>query len=201
MIPSQENIFLVMEMRRMGIANLKVMEAVEKIPLDAFPEEGFVNEIARANKPQSISRFLTVAILCDALNVSSNHKVLEIGTGSGYQTAVLAKLCRRIYSISPNKDAIKNAENIITNLGISNFTLMKADIEKGLENQAPIDRIIINNVFYKIPDIIKKQLKEGGQMIAPIGFPEGDNQVLKSFYLQNNEWIEKEIIPIKFIYP
>lgn len=198
-----DNIFLVMEMRRMGIADIKVMEAVERISIDLFPDENFINEFYEETTKESIplNRFLAVALICETLKIEKNHKILEIGTGSGYQTAVLAKLCRRIYSIDSNKDALQYAEKIITNLNISNFTLMKADIEQGLENQAPFDRIIINRIFYKIPDIIKNQLKEDGIIIAPLGFPEREDHILKSFSLKNNELIENKIAQLKFIYP
>lgn len=197
-----ENIFLIMEMRRMGIAEIKVMEAVEKISFQRFNDEGFINEMAQENSEAvKISRFLAVAMICEALKIEKQHKVLEIGTGSGYQTAILAKLCRRVYSIDLDKDLLHNSEKTILGLGLNNFTLMKADPEKGLENQAPFDRIVSNKVFYEVPEAIKKQLKDGGLMIAPLGFAEGDNQELKVFTLKSGIWETKEIMPIKFIYP
>ncbi|MGD9638773.1 MAG: methyltransferase domain-containing protein [Alphaproteobacteria bacterium] len=199
-MPDSDNIFLIMEMRRMGISDIRIMEASEKIPANIFPEEGFINTLG-VNNNKDISRALAVAILAEALELNNRHKVLEIGTGSGYQTAILSRLCRRIYSISSSKDAVINADKIISNLGISNFTLMKSDPEKGLENQAPFDRIIINQVFFEIPEIIKKQLAENGILIAPTGFAEGENQVLKSYSLIEGKWQEKELMPIKFIYP
>jgi protein-L-isoaspartate(D-aspartate) O-methyltransferase len=173
---------LVMELRRGGVSDKAVLAAIETVPRDAFVPEMFKPR-AWENVPlpiaagQTISQPLIVALMTQALALGKQMKVLEIGTGSGYQTAILARLCRRVYSIERIPELLAGAETLLARLRIRNVTTRLGDGSKGWPEQAPFDRIIVTAAAAKVPEALLNQLAIGGVMVCPVG-GEGDDQVL-----------------------
>ncbi len=173
---------LIMELRRGGVTDRAVLAAMETVPRNEFVPPAFADR-AWDNAPlpigagQTISQPLIVALMSQALEAGKRHKVLEIGTGSGYQTAILAKLCRRVYTIERIRELLTRTETLLARLGIRNVTSMLGDGSKGWPEQAPFDRIIVTAAAALVPETLLKQLGAGGVMIVPVG-DNADEQVL-----------------------
>ncbi len=193
---------LIMDLRRGGI-DRAIIDIVE-----AFPREFFVPEPFRSRSyentalpianGQTISQPYTVAYMTQALTLGPRLKVLEIGTGSGYQAAILSKLCRRVYSIERYRTLLKEAEARFAALNIHNITTRFGDGSKGWSEQAPFDRIILTAAAAEIPGTLVDQLKDGGIMIAPIG-PEAGSQVLIRLTKTADGIKTEELLPIRFV--
>ncbi len=174
---------LILPLRQSGVAP-EVIEAMEKVPReifvpDAFQDRAFENAALPIGHHQTISQPLVVARMTEALELNDRCKVLEIGTGSGYQAAVLAPLCRRVYSIERHKPLMKLAEERFRRLRIHNITTRFGDGSKGWPEQAPFDRIIVTAAAIDIPPVLVAQLAVGGIMVVPIGDDQHDQRLLK----------------------
>jgi len=150
---------LIMELRRGGVSDQHVLGAIERIPRELFVPATFVDQAYEnvalpIGRGQTVSQPLVVAHMTEALEVGARHKVLEIGTGSGYQAAVLAKLCRRVYSIERHRELLREAEQRLAKLRIHNVTLRFGDGTKGWPEQAPFDRIIVTAAAVELPSRI-----------------------------------------------
>jgi protein-L-isoaspartate(D-aspartate) O-methyltransferase len=128
---------------------------------------------------QTVSQPLVVAHMTEALEIGARHKVLEIGTGSGYQAAVLAKLCRRVYSIERHRELLREAEQRLAKLRIHNVTLRFGDGTKGWPEQAPFDRIIVTAAAAELPAVLADSLTIGGVLVAPVGEDRREQQLLR----------------------
>jgi protein-L-isoaspartate(D-aspartate) O-methyltransferase len=173
---------LIMELRQGGVTDRDVLAAMERVPRDAFVPDFFKdraweNTALPIGGGQTISQPLIVGLMSQALEVTKLHKVLEIGTGSGYQTAILAKLCRRVYTIERVKALLVGAEQMFETLHIRNVTAKLDDGSRGWPEQAPFDRIIVTAAAPKVPETLLNQLGTGGVMIVPVG-AEAEDQVL-----------------------
>jgi protein-L-isoaspartate(D-aspartate) O-methyltransferase len=171
-----------MELRQGGVTDRDVLAAMERVPRDAFVPDFFKdraweNTALPIGGGQTISQPLIVGLMSQALEVTKLHKVLEIGTGSGYQTAILAKLCRRVYTIERVKALLVGAEQMFETLHIRNVTAKLDDGSRGWPEQAPFDRIIVTAAAPKVPETLLNQLGTGGVMIVPVG-AEAEDQVL-----------------------
>src|SRR5439155_827772 len=139
---------LIMTLRRSGITDTAVLAAIERIPREAFVPPSFLDQ-AYENRAlpiglgQTLSQPQVVALMTQALAVRPRHKVLEIGTGSGYQAAVLSRLARRVYSIERHRPLLREAERRFTELRLHNITTIAGDGNLGWREQAPFDRIIL----------------------------------------------------------
>ena len=138
---------LVMELRQQGVTDQAVLSAVERIPRevfipDSFRDQAYENTALPIGQGQTISQPAVVGYMTQALEIGSRMKVLEIGTGCGYQAAVLSKLCRRVYSIERYRELLRDADKRFTALRIGNVTTQWGDGMKGWPEQAPFDRII-----------------------------------------------------------
>jgi protein-L-isoaspartate(D-aspartate) O-methyltransferase len=164
---------LVEEIKKKGIKDEKVLAAIAAVPRHFFMEKAFL-EFAYADKAfpigadQTISQPYTVAYQTQLLGIERGQKVLEIGTGSGYQTCVLAHMNAKVFSIERQKLLFDKTKQILTDMGIS-AKLFYGDGFKGIPAFAPFDKIIITCGASAIPTEILKQLKPGGIMVAPIG--------------------------------
>ena len=118
---------------------------------------------------QTISQPSVVALMTEALAVEPRHKVLEIGTGSGYQAAILSQLARRVYTVDRHKRLVTEAQEVFDKLGLNNITAFPADGTRGLSEQAPFDRIIITAAAEDPPGPLLAELKTGGIMVVPVG--------------------------------
>ena len=171
---------LVKELSSKGITNENILKAINNIPRHLFIDNAFI-DFAYQDKAfpigsgQTISQPYTVAFQTQLLEIKSNEKVLEIGTGSGYQAAVLTILNADVYTIERQKDLFKKTKSFLPSLGY-NCMFVYGDGYKGLENFAPFDKILLTCGAPFIPEALIKQLKVGGKMVAPIG--DGDTQVM-----------------------
>ena len=150
---------LILELRELGISNSNVLSAMEKIPREYFVPNNFRNQAYEnialpIGNNQTISQPLVVALMTEALDLKKTHKVLELGTGCGYQTSILSMLSRRVYTIERIKYLLVNAENNFNKLKLSNIVTKHGDGNLGWNEQAPFDRIIITAATEKISDIL-----------------------------------------------
>ena len=172
---------LVDKIRKKGISNESVLRMINEIPRHLFLDNAFV-QFAYQDKPfpigsgQTISQPYTVAFQTQLLELNPYEKVLEVGTGSGYQAAVLIGMEANVYTIERQKELFQKTKEFLPELGY-NCNFYYGDGYKGLEQFAPFDKIIVTCGAPAIPEDLIQQLKVGGRMVAPIG--EGDVQVMK----------------------
>jgi len=164
-----------------GISNPRVLDVFRRIQRHKFlPEELRSNSYADFPVPigesQTISQPYIVALMTQCLDLTGQEKVLEIGTGSGYQTAILAELSKEVYSIERFANLAKRAEALLSELGYANIKIKVGDGSLGWREEAPFDRIIITAATPQAPLPLTEQLKEGGKLILPLG--ESFTQVL-----------------------
>ena len=168
-----KKIRLILELRESGIADSNILSAIEKIPREKFIPHNFRNQAydniaLPIGDNQTISQPFVVAKMTQLLDVKPKFKILEIGTGSGYQSAVLSKLVRRVYTIERIKSLLIKAEKVFEELKISNIVSKYADGNLGWKEQIPFDRIIITAATPFISREIESQINEGGIIVAPM---------------------------------
>lgn len=162
------------DIRGRGVTDAKVLSAMAKIPRHLFVDERFRKQ-AYADNPlpigegQTISQPYVVALMTEALHLKPGDRVLEIGTGSGYQAAVLAEMVKEVYSIEIRQGLAETADKRLKKLGYRNVTVKYRDGYPGWPEYAPFDAIIITASVNHIPPPLLKQLKEGGRLILPLG--------------------------------
>ena len=184
MTADHRKVQFIMGLRSQGIRDTRVLEAMERVPRELFVEGAFADQsYADRALPiacgQTISQPFIVAFMTDRLKVTNRHKVLEVGTGSGYQTAVLAKLARRVYTIERHANLLAQAEKRLHHLRISNYTARAGDGSKGWPEQAPFPRILVTAAATKIPQPLVEQLEMGGKMVIPVGERASDQAILR----------------------
>jgi len=175
---------LVLELRRNGITDDNVIKVMESLPRElfvpqTFQDRAYENLALPIGYHQTVSQPHVVALMTQALDLNDRCKVLEIGTGSGYQACVLASLCRRLYTIERHKGLLVEAESRFQNLRIPNITTKFGDGSKGWVEQAPFDRIIVTAAAIDIPPILVDQMSMGGIMVVPIGDDQHDQRLVK----------------------
>jgi protein-L-isoaspartate(D-aspartate) O-methyltransferase len=203
MTDDHRKIQMVMDLRNKGVRDTRVLDAMERIPREVFVDERFVHE-AYADQAlpitcgQTISQPFIVAYMTDRLKVSPRMKVLEIGTGSGYQTAVLSLLCRRVYSIERYRSLMKQAEERFKALKLHNITTMLGDGHKGWPAQAPFERIIVTAASQGIPEALLEQLAVGGIMVLPVEVAAGKQELQRVVRTEGEPEIET-LLPVSFV--
>lgn len=161
-------------LRSKGVTDARVLTAMEQVDRALFLK-GLFKDRAYEDMPlpiacgQTISQPSIVGLMTQALDVQSRHKVLEVGTGSGYQAAILSKLARRVYSVDRFKRLVTEAQALFNALNISNITAITADGSHGLSDQAPFDRILLTAAAEDPPSTLLAQLRIGGIMVLPVG--------------------------------
>jgi protein-L-isoaspartate(D-aspartate) O-methyltransferase len=200
---------LVMALRKQGITDAKVLSAIERTPRELFVEAPFThaaynNTALPIPCGQTISQPYIVAYSTEVLELGPNMRVLEIGTGSGYQAAVLSKLCRRVYTIERHKPLLLEAEARFKTLKLENVVTKLGDGFKGWPEQAPFDRILLTAAVADVPGILIEQLKPGGILVAPLGNPAGDelesfSQLLTKMIRTETGWKREALIPVVFV--
>jgi protein-L-isoaspartate(D-aspartate) O-methyltransferase len=174
----------VFALRQKGVRDKRVLEAMEKIDRGAFVK-GLFSERAYEDMPlpiscgQTISQPSVVGLMTQALNVQPRDKVLEIGTGSGYQAAVLSQLARRVYTVDRHKRLVEAAQEVFDALNLSNITAFPADGSHGLPEQAPFDRILVTAAAEDPPGPLLAELKMGGIMVVPVGQSDAVQSLIK----------------------
>ncbi len=191
------------QLRRRGIRDEKVLHAMEKIPRHAFLPPSLWSEAYKDGPVaigfhQTISQPYIVAFMTQLLHLQPTDRVLEIGTGSGYQTAVLSVLSQDIYSIEVIKALSEEAAKRLQGLGFLNAHLKNGDGWQGWPGEAPFDKVIVTAAADKIPDALVDQLKEGGRMILPLGGPR-DEQVLILGEKHQGIFQTIKTIPVRFV--
>jgi len=178
-----------------GIRNPEVLEAMRRVPRHRFVPEAYVND-AYGDHPlpigygQTISQPYIVALMTELLEVNAESRVLEIGTGSGYQAAILAEIVAEVYTIEIIPELAERSTKLLEELGYTNIHTMCADGYFGWESEAPFDAIIVTAAATHVPNPLIQQLKDGGRMVIPVG-PPGAIQTLWRI-TKHGEAISKE---------
>lgn len=193
---------LVTLLQEKGITDINVLNVIKKIPRHLFLNSSF-EDYAYQDKAfpigagQTISQPYTVAFQSQLLEIKKDHKILEIGTGSGYQTAVLCMMGAKVYSIERQNELFKQTQSLLPKLGIRPKHLSFGDGYKGLENHAPFDSIIVTAGAPIIPKPLMAQLKIGGRLVIPLG---EENQIMTLLIRKNETQFEKhEFGDFKFV--
>lgn len=200
---------LIMHLRKMGITDMNVLGAMEKVPREKFVPESVRHQAWEdialpIGRGQTISQPFVVAAMTAALKLTDRDKVLEIGTGCGYQTAILSKLCRRVYTIERHKPLLKDAEKRFEEMKLRNITAIAADGMRGWPkinnvDQAPFDKIIVTAAARgEAPKALLDQVKEGGMMVIPVG--ENGDQKLRSYKKEaDGSFVTKDLMDVRFV--
>ena len=162
------------QIKKRGITDKRVLSAMEKVPRHKFVEEG-LKGVAYQDGPlpigmnQTISQPYIVALMTELLDISDEHKVLEIGTGSGYQAAVISHLAMSVITVERIPELYKKAKQTLRKMGYNNITVVMADGSIGYREFAPYDRIIVTAASPSVPDELIEQLSNNGKMVIPVG--------------------------------
>lgn len=193
---------LVEGLRKKGIKDEKVLEAIGNLPrhyfLDkAFEEHAYQDKAFPIGKEQTISQPYTVAYMTELMEVEKRQKVLEVGTGSGYQACILAALGARVFTIERQKDLYEKARKFLPEIGFPQIRLFYRDGYKGLPEYAPFDRIIVTAGAPYIPDALRDQLSIGGIMVIPVG--EEEQTMFRVRRITEQLYEEEPLGPFRFV--
>jgi protein-L-isoaspartate(D-aspartate) O-methyltransferase len=194
---------LLLDLKQQGISDINVLNIIEHIDRSLFvdtnlKEKSNLNVALPIDCGQTISQPLIVAHMTQTLDINKKMRVLEIGTGSGYQSIVLSKLSRFVYTIERHNILLKKAKNLLQSLEINNVFFKHADGGLGWSDQAPFDRIIVTASAPEIPTKLLSQLVDNGIMVIPVG-EDNDNQVLKKIIKKGDSFIVKNIMNVRFV--
>jgi protein-L-isoaspartate(D-aspartate) O-methyltransferase len=175
---------LLLELRSAGIADARVLGAIEKTPREIFVPESFQDQAYEnvalpIGSAQTISQPYVVALMTERLELTGREKVLEIGTGSGYQAAILARLARRVFTIERHRLLVREAERRFAALRLGNIVTLYGDGAKGWPDQAPFDRIIVTAAAREVPAALLDQLAPGGILVLPVGDDYHDQRLIR----------------------
>jgi protein-L-isoaspartate(D-aspartate) O-methyltransferase len=191
-------------LRRRGISDQAVLRAMDEVPREYFVAAGFT-DTAYADQAlpiacgQTISQPFVVAYMTEKLEVEPQHRVLEIGTGSGYQAAILARLAREVASIERYRTLADAARERLKTLGYINVTIRSGDGMAGAPDLAPFDRIMVTAAAEEVPEALVAQLADGGKMVLPVG-PRHDTQYIVRLTKQpGGALTREELIAVRFV--
>ncbi len=198
-----KKIRLIMKLRRSLVTDTRVLSAIERTPRELFlpkalHERAYEDLALPIDCGQTISQPFVVGVMTQALQVEERMLVLEIGTGSGYQSAILSRLCRRVYTIERYKRLMAQAEKRFAELSLTNITTRVGDGSKGWPEQAPIGRILVTAAAADVPPALADQLDEGGIMVVPVGEEYGNQQVLRITRTAAG-FDHEELLPVRFV--
>ncbi|HAR35773.1 MAG TPA: protein-L-isoaspartate O-methyltransferase [Acidobacteria bacterium] len=189
------------QIRRRGVRDKKVLKAMLKVPRHLFvPEQ--MKELAYGDEPlpigesQTISQPYIVAYMTEALKLRGREKVLEIGTGSGYQTAVLAEIVREVYTVELIPELSRRAQEVLQKLGYQNIHFRVGDGTRGWPEEAPFEAILVTAAPPAVPPALVEQLTIGGRMVIPVGT---DFQELVLVTRKEQGWEEQRLIGVRFV--
>jgi protein-L-isoaspartate(D-aspartate) O-methyltransferase len=190
-------------LRSKGVTDTRVLTAMEKIDRGLFVK-GLFAERAYEDTPlpiacgQTISQPSVVGLMTQALDVQPRDKVLEVGTGSGYQAAILSQLARRIYTVDRHRRLVQTAKELFQELDLANVTAFTSDGSFGLPDQAPFDRIIVTAAAEDTPGPLMAQLKVGGIMVLPVGQSDTVQSMIKVVRTETG-YDYDELRPVRFV--
>lgn len=194
---------LILGLRRQGVTDARVLEAMEAVDRSVFVHPQFLDQAWEdaalpIERGQTISQPFVVGLMTQALDVQPRHRVLEIGTGSGYQAAVLSKLARFVYSVERYRPLLSEAETRFRALDLQNVITRHGDGSKGWPEQAPFDRIMVTAAAPHEPHELIAQLKPGGVMVAPVG--KAGSQFLHRYVAEEGGTFRREsLIEVRFV--
>jgi len=198
-----EKMMFQLTLRRRGISDQAVLRAMEAVPREAFVEEGDRANAYRDSAlgiacGQTISQPFVVAYMTEQLHLQKHHRVLEIGTGSGYQAAILSKLAGQILTIERFRRLADSARERLENLGSDNVEVMLGDGFDVPAGAGQFDRILVTAAMQQIPEDLMERLKEGGVLIAPVG-PHHGVQTLVRVTRTDKGFGRKELVDVRFV--
>ena len=203
MNPDSRKIRLILALRKCGITDTRVLGVMEQIPRDAFVpvtfrDRAYDDVTLPIGRHQTISQPSVVARMAQALEVGDRMKVLEVGTGAGYQAAVLAGLCRRLYTVERHRELMQLAERQFESLRLTNITTRVGDGFAGWPEQAPFDRIIVTAAAREMPMKLAEQLAIGGVMVLPVGSADQDQTLLRVLRTEDG-FKEQTVGTVRFV--
>ena len=204
--PSDENVQrmeFMLGLRRRGIIDQRVLRAMDEVPREHFvgselTEAAYADQALPIACGQTISQPYVVAYMTEKLDVHPEHRVLEIGTGSGYQAAVLSRLAREVVTVERYRTLADTARMRLKTLGYDNVDVVLGDGFSGVPERAPFDRIIVTAAAETIPDALVEQLADGGIMVLPLGSHVA-SQVLVKLTKNKNRIAREELIAVRFV--
>ena len=194
---------LIMELRQSGIKDTQVLSAIERVPreefvLGTFVDQAYENTALPIQQGQTISQPYVVAFMTEVRELGERMKVLEIGTGSGYQAAVLSRLCRRVYTVERYRSLLRQAEQRFQRLGYHNITTRYGDGGLGWPEQAPFERILVTAAADGLPPALTDQLTIGGILIIPLGRGIMGQSVVR--IRRTEDGFERDdLLPVRFV--
>lgn len=189
------------QIKSRGIKDVNVLEAMEKVPRHLFVPEN-MRKLAYNDEPlpigngQTISQPYIVAYMTEVLQLSIEEKVLEVGTGSGYQAAVLAEIAKEVFTVEIIDGLSKNAQEVLQEEGYTNIHFRVGDGSYGWEENAPYDAIMVTAAPSEVPKALQDQLKIGGRMIVPVG---DAFQELVLIVREKRKFKKKKLLPVRFV--
>jgi protein-L-isoaspartate(D-aspartate) O-methyltransferase len=192
-----------LDLRRRGIADVAVLRALDEVPREHFVDVRF-DDVAYADQAlpiacgQTISQPYVVAYMTEQLAVRPHHRVLEVGTGSGYQSAVLSRLAREVVTLERYRTLADAARARLATLGYQNVTVLHGDGFRGVPDRAPFDRIIVTAAAETVPDALVAQLSEDGVLLLPLG-PHGGTQYLVKLTKTAEGLEREELLAVRFV--
>jgi protein-L-isoaspartate(D-aspartate) O-methyltransferase len=201
--PDVERMEFLLDLRARGISNQSVLRAMDDVPRRDFVTADLVGQ-AYADRAlpiacgQTISQPYLVAYMTEQLELRPHHRVLEVGTGSGYQAAVLSKLVQEVVSIERYRTLADEAKKRLTAIGCDNVQIVVGDGFLGVREKAPFDRIIVTAAVEEAPQALIDQLAVGGIMLVPIGPQRGVQHIVK--LTKSEDWVARDdLIPVRFV--
>ena len=194
---------LLVALRSNGVTDARVLTAFERVDRSAFVTGTFAHR-AYEDVPlpigsgQTISQPSVIGRMAQALRIGPRDVVLEVGTGTGYQAAILSHLARRVYTVERHRSLARTARSNHERLGLSNVTVITGDGTRGLPEQAPFDRIVVAAAAEDPPGPLLAQLREGGSMVLPVGVSDAIQTLIK--VVRTGQGYEyDEIMPVRFV--
>jgi len=195
---------LLMELRTRGIRDTDVLSAIEHTPRErfveaAFREHAYDDTALPISSGQTISQPSVVAWMTAALEIKPSMRVLEIGTGSGYQAAILARLARRVYTVERHRELFEQSEKRFKELRLANIVTKFGDGSKGWPEAAPFERIIVTAAATEIPAALIEQLSPGGVMVVPVGGSVVDQILLRIRKAADGGIATEHLMNVRFV--
>jgi protein-L-isoaspartate(D-aspartate) O-methyltransferase len=198
-----ERMEFLLSLKKRGISNAAVLRAMDSVPREQFvladyADAAYADSAMPIACGQTISQPYVVAYMTEQLEVTREHRVLEVGTGSGYQTAVLGLLAGQVYSIERYRTLADRARETLERLGYDNVTIIAGDGFDGLPQHAPYDRIMVTAAAETIPEALTGQLAEGGILLLPLGAHDGAQRIVK-VTVGEEGLAQQDLLPVRFV--
>jgi protein-L-isoaspartate(D-aspartate) O-methyltransferase len=191
-------------LRRRGISDQAVLRAMDQVPREyfvdaAYADSAYADHALPIACGQTISQPYIVAYMTEQLDIDPRHRVLEIGTGSGYQAAILSRLARQVISVERYRTLVERAGERLQTLGYANVKIILGDGFAGAAEEAPFDRIIVTAAVEEVPAALVEQLAAGGKMLLPLGPGSGTQHIVKLTKGADDSLTREDLIAVKFV--